>query len=277
MKATQRTLILLACLLLTPPGTLHAAGKPNLVILFTDDMGYSDIGAYGCKDIPTSHLDRIAAEGTKFTSAYTVAPICVPLRMGLMSGKFPARFGVFNNVYAPEQNQLWIQQTTLADVLRKQGYRTANIGKWHLSGNSSGHGGNDLGGFLFKPPHERKPGVNAIDGVMSQRSAGKVNGAAKGLRGFLQAGDSVVYAIDIQHAGNFELPIAGEHLERARGWEVRIGETVVPLKEVTAGQLSFAPVALPPGSAAVTVSVRDSAGPSKDQPILTRLGFRPRP
>lgn len=155
MKATQLTLIFLVCLLLTPSGTLHAAGKPNLVILFTDDMGYSDIGAYGCKDIPTPHLDRIAAEGTKFTSAYTVAPICVPSRMGLMSGRFPARFGVFNNVYAPEQNQLWMQQTTLADVLRKQGYRTANVGKWHLSGNSSGHSGNDLGGFLFKPPHER--------------------------------------------------------------------------------------------------------------------------
>jgi arylsulfatase A-like enzyme len=75
--------------------------------------------------------------------------------MGLMSGKFPARFGVFNNVYTPEENQLWMQQTTLADVLKARGYRTTNVGKWHLSGNSSGHSGNDLGGFQFKPPHER--------------------------------------------------------------------------------------------------------------------------
>lgn len=122
-----------------------------------------------------------------------------------------------------------------------------------------------------------KPGVNAIDGVMAQRSAGKVNGIAKGLRGFLQAGDSVEYGIDVQMAGNFELTIMGEHLDRARGWEVRIGETVVPLKEASAGQLSFAPVALTPGPATVTVGVRDSAGPAKDQPILSRLGFRPRP
>lgn len=121
--------------------------RPNLLIILTDDMGYSDIGCYGGKDIPTPHLDRLAAEGTRFTSAYTVAPICVPSRMGLMSGKFPARFGVFDNVYAAQQNQLWVQQTTLADVLKKQGYRTANIGKWHLSGNKRP--------WTLPAPHER--------------------------------------------------------------------------------------------------------------------------
>ncbi len=155
------TLTLLTTLLLAPLAALYAAdapeltAKPNLVIIFTDDMGYGDLGCYGGKDIPTPHIDRLAAEGARFTSTYTVAPICVPSRMGLMSGKFPARFGVFNNVYSAEENQLWIQQTTLADVLKKQGYRTANVGKWHLSGNSSGHSGDDLGGFQFKPPHER--------------------------------------------------------------------------------------------------------------------------
>jgi arylsulfatase A-like enzyme len=153
-------LTLFTALLLAPLCVLYAAdaprpaAKPNLVIIFTDDMGYADIGAYGCKDIPTPHLDRLAAEGTRFTSAYTVAPICVPSRMGLMSGKFPARFGVFNNVYTPEESQLWMQQTTLADVLKARGYRTANVGKWHLSGNSIRHSGDDLGGFQFKPPHE---------------------------------------------------------------------------------------------------------------------------
>jgi arylsulfatase A-like enzyme len=132
-----------------------AAERPNLLIILTDDMGYADLKSFGNSEIVTPHLDRLAAEGTKFTSAYTVAPICVPSRMGLMSGKFPARFGIFNNVYAPEQNQLWRHQTTLADVLKKSGYRTANIGKWHLSGNTSTDSGDELGGFLFKPPHER--------------------------------------------------------------------------------------------------------------------------
>ena len=155
----KTTFTLFTALLLSPLTALHAADAPhkhpNLVLILTDDMGYADLKAFGDSEIPTPHLDRLAVEGTKFTSAYTVAPICVPSRMGLMSGKFPARFGVFNNVYEPEQNQLWMQQTTLADVLKSRGYRTANVGKWHLSGNSSGHSGNDLGGFQFKPPHER--------------------------------------------------------------------------------------------------------------------------
>ena len=144
----RHTLTLLTALLLASLAALQAADapkqKPNLVIIFTDDMGYADIGAYGCKDIPTPHLDRLAAEGTRFTSAYTVAPICVPSRMGLMSGKFPARFGVFNNVYTPEENQLWMQQTTLADVLKSRGYRTANVGKWHLSGGGPEKHGYDV-------------------------------------------------------------------------------------------------------------------------------------
>jgi arylsulfatase A-like enzyme len=153
---TPKLHLALLCALSVLGGPIHAATpRPNLLILFTDDMGYGDIGAYGGNDIPTPHLDKLAAEGMRFTSAYTVAPICVPSRMGLMSGKFPARFGVFDNVHSPQQNQIWLQQTTLADVLKKQGYRTANIGKWHLSGNNSAHSGNELGGFLFKPPHER--------------------------------------------------------------------------------------------------------------------------
>jgi len=152
-------LTFLTALLLAPLAALHAADaprkQPNLVLILTDDMGYADLKAFGDSEIPTPHLDRLAAEGTKFTSAYTVAPICVPSRMGIMSGKFPARFGVFNNVYEPQQNQLWMQQTTLADVLKARGYRTANVGKWHLSGNDNKDTNDGLGGFHFKPPHER--------------------------------------------------------------------------------------------------------------------------
>ncbi len=135
--------------------TVIAAEPPNLLILFTDDMGYADLRSFGDSEIPTPNLDRLAAEGVRFTNAYTVAPICVPSRMGLMSGKFPARFGVYNNVYSLPANQLWLQQKTLADVVKQQGYRTANIGKWHLSGNSSADRGDELGGFFFAPPHQR--------------------------------------------------------------------------------------------------------------------------
>ncbi|TVS14442.1 MAG: sulfatase [Planctomycetaceae bacterium] len=153
-----RFVFMMAALIVLLAGTQPTVADerpPNLVIILTDDMGYADLRAFGDSEIPTPHLDRLAGEGTRFTNAYTVAPICVPSRMGLLSGKFPARFGVFNNVYSLPSNELWVQQTTLADVLRKRGYRTANIGKWHLSGNSSADSGNELGGFVFKPPHER--------------------------------------------------------------------------------------------------------------------------
>jgi arylsulfatase A-like enzyme len=197
MKKTtlKLTLTFLTALLLAPLAALHAADKPNLLILFTDDMGYADIGAYGCNDIPTPHLDRLAAEGTRFTSAYTVASVCVPSRMGLMSGQHPARFGVFDNVYSPQENQLWMQQTTLADVLKKQGYRTAIIGKWHLSGGSSAHSGNDLGGFEFKPPHER--GFDEFVGITGgMHTFWKGTGLARFKDGKYQRFDSPDYLTD---------------------------------------------------------------------------------
>lgn len=137
------------------PSAFAAEAKPNFIVILTDDMGYADLKAFGDSEIPTPHLDQFAKEGTKCTSAYSASPICVPSRMGLMCGRHPARLAVYDNVYSLEQNRLWLEQITLADVLKKQGYRTANVGKWHLSGNGRGHGNDDLAGFFFKPPHER--------------------------------------------------------------------------------------------------------------------------
>lgn len=150
----RRILFFIACAVVIVATPAESA-TPNLLIILTDDMGYADLDAFGDSEIPTPHLDRLAAEGTRCTSAYTVAPICVPSRMGIMSGKFPARFGIYDNVYALEQNQTWLRQTTLADVLKQSGYRTAAVGKWHLSGDSREDTGDALGGFEFKPPHDR--------------------------------------------------------------------------------------------------------------------------
>ena len=138
-------------------GQAHASEpqRPNLVIILTDDMGYADLSSFGDTEIPTPHLDRMAAEGTRCTSAYVTASVCVPSRMGLMSGKYPARLGVYENAHNEPGCRLWLEQTTLADVLKSAGYRTANVGKWHLSGNSFEIKQEGGGGFLFKPPHER--------------------------------------------------------------------------------------------------------------------------
>jgi arylsulfatase A-like enzyme len=121
--------------------------RPNLVLILTDDMGYADLPAFGESEIPTPHLDQLCKEGAKLTNAYVSAPICVPSRMGLLTGRYQQRFGIYDNVYSPEENRLWVQETTLADVLKAAGYRTGLVGKWHLSGNS--------GVEHLPPPHKR--------------------------------------------------------------------------------------------------------------------------
>jgi arylsulfatase A-like enzyme len=127
--------------------TLAAAEKPNVIVILTDDMGYADLPMFGDSEIPTPHLDRLAASGLKLTNAHTTAPICVPSRMGLLTGRYQHRFGIYDNVYSPGENRLWLQERTLADELKDRGYRTANVGKWHLSGNKRP--------WTLPAPHER--------------------------------------------------------------------------------------------------------------------------
>ncbi len=124
-----------------------AQPQPNIVVILTDDMGYSDLPVFGESEIPTPNIDRLAEEGIKLTNAYVCAPICVPSRMGLMTGRYQQRYGVYDNVYTAEENRLWVKEITLANVLQDHGYRTANIGKWHLSGNKWP--------WVLPPPHER--------------------------------------------------------------------------------------------------------------------------
>lgn len=111
------------------------AEKPNIVLIVTDDMGYSDLAAFGDSEIPTPHFDRLAESGLTLTNAHASAPICVPARMGLFTGRYHQRFGIYTNVYTAEESRLWLEETTLADVLQSHGYTTGLVGKWHLSGN----------------------------------------------------------------------------------------------------------------------------------------------
>jgi len=137
------------------PVVVRAADRPpNVVVILTDDMGYADVGPFGVSEIPTPHIDRLAAEGTRCTSAYAAAPICVPSRMALLTGRYHQRFGLYSNVYGVAANRIWLEQKTLADVLGAGGYRTGVVGKWHLSGNGGTDEG-DLGGFQYGPPHQR--------------------------------------------------------------------------------------------------------------------------
>ncbi|MBT3570424.1 MAG: sulfatase-like hydrolase/transferase, partial [Opitutae bacterium] len=110
-------------------------GSPNVVLIFSDDMGYSDLPKLGKSEIPTPNIDRLAKEGTLFTNAYVTAPICVASRMGLLTGQNQQRFGIYGNIYGEDKTRLFLRQTLMPATFQKAGYRTALVGKWHLGGN----------------------------------------------------------------------------------------------------------------------------------------------
>jgi arylsulfatase A len=125
MKSLHSLLLSLFC------GTTLAAAKPNVVVIFMDDMGYGDIGAYGATKQKTPHLDRMAAEGMKLTSFYA-APVCSVSRAQLLTGCYGARIDV-PAVYGPgSANGLNPSEVTIAERLKVLGYATMCIGKWHV-------------------------------------------------------------------------------------------------------------------------------------------------
>lgn len=105
---------------------------PNIVLIVSDDQGYADVGCYGCKDIPTPHLDSLARDGVRFTDGYVSCPVCSPTRAGLMTGRYQQRFGHETNPGRVPQRGLPTTQITLADLLKAAGYATGAVGKWHL-------------------------------------------------------------------------------------------------------------------------------------------------
>jgi arylsulfatase A-like enzyme len=125
-----RSWMLLGCWLVLSCSLL-AAEKPNILILYADDLGWGELGCQGSKDIPTPHIDSIAKNGLRFTQGYVAATYCSPSRAGLLTGRYPTRFGhEFNSTH--NAVGLSAKETTMADRLKAQGYATAAVGKWHL-------------------------------------------------------------------------------------------------------------------------------------------------
>jgi len=122
---------LLALLVLSALAT--ARPKPNFVLIFTDDQGYGDLSCFGSETIRTPHLDRLAAEGRKFTSFMSASSICTPSRAALLTGSYPKRVGLHKGVLFPQSTTgLHPGEHTIANHLKQQGYATACFGKWHL-------------------------------------------------------------------------------------------------------------------------------------------------
>lgn len=105
---------------------------PNFILIFVDDQGYRDVGCYGSPTIKTPHLDQMAAEGTRFTDFYSLAPVCSASRAALLTGCYPIRTGITGVLFPRHQEGLNPAETTIAEVLKTEGYATACVGKWHL-------------------------------------------------------------------------------------------------------------------------------------------------
>ncbi len=110
----------------------EGAPLPNIVLIFMDDMGYADIGAYGATGYKTPNLDKLAAQGMRFTNFYSAQPICTASRAAIMTGCYPNRVGLTGALQPNSKVGLNKDEETVAELLKKQNYKTSIIGKWHL-------------------------------------------------------------------------------------------------------------------------------------------------
>lgn len=204
MRIHPNSTLILAGIILSglPALAERVSGMPNIVILLADDLGYGELGCQGNREIPTPHIDAIAANGVRFTSGYVTAPNCSPSRAGLLTGRYGTRFGhEFNPIGAKNENPeigLPLGETTMADTLQEGGYVTGLIGKWHLGGTAAYHpyrrGFDEFFGFMHEG-HYFVP--EPWDGVTTWLRRKTLPGGGEGRRTF----GKVVYST---HLGNNE-------------------------------------------------------------------------
>lgn len=112
----------------------NKSSRPNIVVVLCDDLGYGDLACYGHRVIKTPNIDRFAKQGLKLTDCYSAAPNCSPARTGLVTGRTPYRVGIHN--WIPFRSPMHVpkEEITVATLLKKAGYETCHVGKWHLNG-----------------------------------------------------------------------------------------------------------------------------------------------
>ena len=144
----NKHIINITALLLTQLAVLHAAepkpsfaevaeGRPNILIVLADDLGWADTGFNGSKQVATPHLDSLATNGIRFRAGYVTAPQCSPTRAGLLTGRYQQRFGHDNNNY--DLACFHTGQRIFPEYLKAAGYVTGMVGKWHLGMEPSDH------------------------------------------------------------------------------------------------------------------------------------------
>lgn len=127
-------LLLFAILLIqcNQPETGSEYDHPNILLINTDDLGYGDLGAYGATMVNTPNMDRLAKEGIRFTDFHSASAVCSPSRYALLTGTYPARENLYGAIFLTKPLHVDTSKMTIADVMKKAGYSTAAIGKWHL-------------------------------------------------------------------------------------------------------------------------------------------------
>ena len=132
MKNSLLLIVVLFAIYSCQTTTTKTPSKPNVIIIFTDDQGYQDVGSYGAVGFKTPNLDQMAAEGIRLTDFYAAQAVCSASRAGLLTGCYPNRLGI-NGAFMPNSPKgLNPEETTIAEMLKTEGYKTAIYGKWHL-------------------------------------------------------------------------------------------------------------------------------------------------
>lgn len=168
----------LLSLLLVAPALTSAADRPNIVLLFADDLGYGETGCQGNPQIPTPNIDSIAKNGVRFTNGYVTAAYCSASRAGLLTGKFGTRFGYEFNPTGHHNADPGIglprNETTIAELLQDAGYATGLVGKWHLGGSATAnplrHGFDEFFGFTHEGHYFVPPPYKGVTTMLRRRT-----------------------------------------------------------------------------------------------------------
>ena len=170
------------------------AAEPNVIIFLTDDQGWGDLGCYGHPRIQSPNIDRFATEGLRLTQCYSACSVCSPSRSSILTGRTPYRNGVWRWIPEGSQYHLRTSEITLPSLLKKKGYDTCHVGKWHLNG-------------LFNSKDQPQPNDHGYDHWMATQN----NAAPNHL-------NPINFVRDGQPAGKLEGPSSGVCVQEAIGW-----------------------------------------------------------